>query len=331
VRAERVLRSVLKAVSVPLCSQPTKKRTLIHSLALVIGVSARLVGSAVAQPAITCDQLRWGHFPSLRQCDEAVRFYGITNCVALIHDWQRSGYDNALPMHYPANASYGGDAGMSNATVGCIPAWARSSKPARALSASLTDWTADLHQFRGNLLFADSHVEERRGATTRMAAAELLLPTTNRAVAQFPTLTRPGAAFVLAPTSPSTVSSTPNSGAPPAAARVRPEPKLGFSSDIHTQPVRSNTILTDSPSLNAARVPPARATGSEPGSVREPRPSHRFTGYPLLWLLLLLLLLAISAFAIRSWAHTRNKMPGWRNLRERRAHWTARTRRPWSR
>ena len=40
--------------------------------------------------------------------------YDITNCVALIHDWQRSGYDNALPMHYPANAGYGGDAGMSN-------------------------------------------------------------------------------------------------------------------------------------------------------------------------------------------------------------------------
>jgi hypothetical protein len=40
--------------------------------------------------------------------------YGITNCVAIIHDWQRSGYDNALPMHYPANAGYGGDAGMSN-------------------------------------------------------------------------------------------------------------------------------------------------------------------------------------------------------------------------
>jgi hypothetical protein len=38
--------------------------------------------------------------------------YGINRCVALIHDWQRSGYDNALPMHYPANASYGGDPGM---------------------------------------------------------------------------------------------------------------------------------------------------------------------------------------------------------------------------
>ncbi|MGC8669351.1 MAG: DUF5696 domain-containing protein [Chthonomonadales bacterium] len=37
---------------------------------------------------------------------------GIPRCVALIHDWQRSGYDNALPMHLPANASLGGDAGM---------------------------------------------------------------------------------------------------------------------------------------------------------------------------------------------------------------------------
>jgi hypothetical protein len=40
--------------------------------------------------------------------------YGVTNCVALIHDWQRSGYDNALPMHYPASDRLGGDAGMSN-------------------------------------------------------------------------------------------------------------------------------------------------------------------------------------------------------------------------
>ncbi|HWI57076.1 MAG TPA: DUF5696 domain-containing protein, partial [Bacillota bacterium] len=40
--------------------------------------------------------------------------YGITNCVAIIHDWQRSGYDNALPAHIPANANYGGDPGMSN-------------------------------------------------------------------------------------------------------------------------------------------------------------------------------------------------------------------------
>jgi hypothetical protein len=38
--------------------------------------------------------------------------YGITRCIALIHDWQRSGYDNALPMHIPAAADKGGDEGM---------------------------------------------------------------------------------------------------------------------------------------------------------------------------------------------------------------------------
>jgi prepilin-type processing-associated H-X9-DG protein len=189
-------------------------------------------------------------------------------------------------------------------------------------------WTADLHQFRGNLLFADAHVEERRGATTRMASAELLLPTTNRAQARFPKPTASSSAFVLAQTSPSTA---PTSDARLPATRFRPEPQLGSTPDIHSPPVRSNTVLTDTPASNGARVPAARATGSEPGSVRGPRPSHRFTLYPLLWLLLLLLLLVISAFAIRSWAHARNKVPGWRSLRERRAQWMARTRRPWSR
>ncbi|MEI7731510.1 MAG: DUF5696 domain-containing protein [Verrucomicrobiota bacterium] len=40
--------------------------------------------------------------------------YGITNCIAIIHNWQRSGYDNALPQHYPANTNLGGDVGLSN-------------------------------------------------------------------------------------------------------------------------------------------------------------------------------------------------------------------------
>jgi hypothetical protein len=55
-----------------------------------------------------------GSFASISGNLTKLSNYGITNCVALIHDWQRSGYDNALPMHYPANASYGGDSGMSN-------------------------------------------------------------------------------------------------------------------------------------------------------------------------------------------------------------------------
>lgn len=36
--------------------------------------------------------------------------YGLTNnCIYLIHNWQRSGYDNALPAHWPAQAALGGD------------------------------------------------------------------------------------------------------------------------------------------------------------------------------------------------------------------------------
>lgn len=38
--------------------------------------------------------------------------YGLDRCIALIHDWQRSGYDDALPMHIPARASLGGEDGM---------------------------------------------------------------------------------------------------------------------------------------------------------------------------------------------------------------------------
>jgi len=40
--------------------------------------------------------------------------YGITNCIGLIHQWQRSGYDNALPMHYPADPKMGGDSELKH-------------------------------------------------------------------------------------------------------------------------------------------------------------------------------------------------------------------------
>jgi hypothetical protein len=55
-----------------------------------------------------------GTFPTIAVNIATLADYGITNCVAIIHDWQRSGYDNALPAHYPANSSYGGDVAMSN-------------------------------------------------------------------------------------------------------------------------------------------------------------------------------------------------------------------------
>ena len=53
-----------------------------------------------------------GQFVDIARGFEQLAAHGITRCVALIHVWQRSGYDNALPMHFPANAELGGDEGM---------------------------------------------------------------------------------------------------------------------------------------------------------------------------------------------------------------------------
>jgi hypothetical protein len=47
---------------------------------------------------------------------EKLSDYGVRDCAAIIHAWQRSGYDNALPAHYPANERLGGDEGMKRLT-----------------------------------------------------------------------------------------------------------------------------------------------------------------------------------------------------------------------
>lgn len=53
-----------------------------------------------------------GRYTDIAQEFERLAEYGINQCIALIHVWQRSGYDNALPMHLPAMAELGGDEGM---------------------------------------------------------------------------------------------------------------------------------------------------------------------------------------------------------------------------
>jgi hypothetical protein len=59
----------------------------------------------------------WGMdtFPQIAQGLSTLQDYGLQNCVVLIHDWQRSGYDNALPAIFPANANLGGSSGMQQA------------------------------------------------------------------------------------------------------------------------------------------------------------------------------------------------------------------------
>lgn len=53
-----------------------------------------------------------GNYRDIASDLERLHAAGIRNCIALIHVWQRSGYDNALPDHLPANADLGGDDGM---------------------------------------------------------------------------------------------------------------------------------------------------------------------------------------------------------------------------
>ena len=53
-----------------------------------------------------------GQYTDIARNLEILSSYGISRCVALIHDWQRSGYDNALPAHLPAASDKGGDEGM---------------------------------------------------------------------------------------------------------------------------------------------------------------------------------------------------------------------------
>jgi hypothetical protein len=55
-----------------------------------------------------------GRFTDIASDLEKLKDYGITNAIALIHVWQRSGYDNALPAHLPANTEQGGDDGMKS-------------------------------------------------------------------------------------------------------------------------------------------------------------------------------------------------------------------------
>ena len=68
-----------------------------------------------------------GSFDSIAQNLAEIGSYGVTNCLVILHVWQHYGYDNALPDHYPANPSLGGDAGLEAATeearaIGCLVA-----------------------------------------------------------------------------------------------------------------------------------------------------------------------------------------------------------------
>ncbi len=64
--------------------------------------------------------------------------YGVTGCVAIIGNWQRYGYDDALPAQYPANPGLGGDTGMRD-----LGAAARANSCIFALHQNYSDYYPD--------------------------------------------------------------------------------------------------------------------------------------------------------------------------------------------
>ena len=117
-----------------------------------------------------------GTFPTLAD-------YGITQCIAILHDWQRSGYDNALPLHYPANSAYGGDIAMSNLVATATRLGIRC-----ALHENYVDYYPNYDSFDANDIALDSagqqklawynpstHIQsfaEKPGAILRLAATQ---------------------------------------------------------------------------------------------------------------------------------------------------------------
>ena len=53
-----------------------------------------------------------GSFPSIQAHLHALAASGLGPAAAILHDWQRDGYDNGLPAHVPANPKLGGDPAM---------------------------------------------------------------------------------------------------------------------------------------------------------------------------------------------------------------------------
>jgi len=54
-----------------------------------------------------------GSFPTIQERLHALAASGLGPAAAILHDWQRDGYDNGLPAHVPANPKLGGDPAMA--------------------------------------------------------------------------------------------------------------------------------------------------------------------------------------------------------------------------
>lgn len=97
--------------------------------------------------------------------------HGIRDCVAIVHVWQRSGYDNALPAHIPAHEPYGGDEGMAK-----LVAAAKKLGYLIALHENYVDYYPNYEHFDENDIALDSDGNRVKGwfnSGTKMQAFQI--------------------------------------------------------------------------------------------------------------------------------------------------------------
>lgn len=93
-----------------------------------------------------------GRYTNIANDLQRLAGYGIRNGYLIIHDWQRDGYDNALPAHLPAAADKGGDEGMRS-----LVSTAKQLGYRVALHENYVDYYPNYEHFDENDIALDSH------------------------------------------------------------------------------------------------------------------------------------------------------------------------------
>lgn len=182
-------------------------------------------------------------------------------------------------------------------------------------------WNAELHRFRGNLLFADGHVQEQRSPAEGLGFADVVLPTTNTGLTRMVATARPTYA---APTR----QAAPPAYLPPSSPQNWHVPlmKAGSGSSNLRQPTPPSAA--PGPAVPQVAARPATVALPNPGLARvetgtaetaEPEASSWSSKWWLLLALLLLLLLAMTAYVVRAWMEYNRKVTHrpWRRTRAR--------------
>jgi prepilin-type processing-associated H-X9-DG protein len=197
-------------------------------------------------------------------------------------------------------------------------------------AGGLVWWTQELHQFKGNVLFADTHVEEWNnmtfslGSNGSLATAVLFLPSVKPGVNQLGSGTAGSTPANSAPvySNPDSSSSSESPSESPPAATMGGQPNPPPDNSLNhqaesetpapelTQPQNSSGATQNIPAIHVQNGG-AAAPINEPASVMSPfdrqviKFLQAFVGWGYLFLLLLFLLLLLM---LKVWRQLRRKM-----------------------